>query len=237
MLLRTKQQKCPSSTLSSQSTKGISLKQSTQQAENIEQEEYITLDNWASPGVKGKPFLCKTCSYAPIGTGFCEDFYPENPKILIIMEYPGKEDVVNNQPLSGKMGKFIAYKLFSPLNISRNDLVICNVIRCHPPDGIYPTGTYKNKAELACRQHDNQIKKFDPEVFVITFDLKTILKESAFLDLAQRDISRALDFSNMGYKTAVLMGEKAISLKFQVPFNPGKGGLKSWRGHYFFSKW
>lgn len=187
-------------------------------------------------GVRNKPKGCNLCPSHYLGTGFCPDYVPEHPKMMLILESPTSDDVVNQSPLSGIMGDFLDYKVFKPLQIKREDLIICNVLRCKAP---YPIGKIKGQSENACRQYDSAIKHFDPNLFLMTFSIADTYKDPAYLSLLIEDLRRAkrLLVEYPDNRLAVLMGENAIQMVNNLPFRTGKGGLRQWRGQFWEGKW
>jgi hypothetical protein len=99
---------------------------------------------------------------------------------------------------------------------------------------------------MACRQYDCKqssghklvaggIEAFDPNLFVITHDLKDIFNTPPFYRIIQKDIEKAFRFVVKGYRPIVLFGIEAAELL--APWIKDKGGMKAWRGHFWEGSW
>ncbi len=58
-------------------------------------------------------------------------------KLLIIGEAPGAEEDDKGEPFIGRAGKLLT-KMLSAIGIERDDVYICNVLKCRPPDNRDP---------------------------------------------------------------------------------------------------
>lgn len=193
--------------------------------------------NWLTQiGVIHKPDSCKRCAYAAVGKGFCGDLVPENPIIAFVFDTITKDDVLEQEPLSGAQGYVWKQLLIEELGHSIDDVLVSAAVRCSPPNDIkgkpaYPSGFLGKAAELNCRQYDDGLIKFDPNVFLITLHPRTIPTVGAHRVQIQRDVSKAFGFARRGYRPCVLFGEGAAQLYF--PYMNNNGGLKNWRGHWW----
>ena len=191
---------------------------------------------WNSPGVRLKPTPCKMCAFAAVGKGFCQDYVPEEPKIAFIMDIPTGDDIIEQYPFSGAQGFVWTKILIEDLGYKKEDVLITHAIRCKPENDKYgkpkyPSSFPQKQAELNCRQYDEALVKFDPNVFVITLHPRSIHTVGCHQVQIQRDVSKALSFANKGYRPAVLFGDGPAQLYF--PYIKDNGGLKSWRGHWW----
>lgn len=152
----------------------------------------------------------------------------------MFLEAPGAEEIIDQAPLVGKAGKLFFNDILGPLGITRNDIIIGNTIRCHPPANKYPIGKLRYAAELSCRVYDNVLREYKPDIILFTYHPSAVFRQPAYLALIRADISKAFRFSMLGKRVVVLMGEKAINLLVGYPFKVGKGGLKMWRGSWHF---
>ena len=61
-----------------------------------------------------------------------------NASLLIIGEAPGEHEDLSGEPFVGRAGKLLD-KMLLAINMSRkNDVFICNVLKCRPPDNRNP---------------------------------------------------------------------------------------------------
>ncbi len=62
-----------------------------------------------------------------------------NPKLIVISDYPGREEMKTNIPFSGVTGKVIRYALKNMVGIDPDtEVYMTNVIKCPPGDGVGP---------------------------------------------------------------------------------------------------
>ena len=205
-------------------------------------------EGWHSPGVRKKPAFCKQCKYQNVGFGFCPDVYSSKNRVALIFSSPSSDDINAQHGLAGKMG-FYTFKTFiEPAGFTKDDLLVSHVIRCKPPydkrrhRSGYPTGMTKENCEMVCRKYDPQhgsggkmveggIDRFDPNVFIVTFDPKDTHTTTAYVRQIQRDVAKAKVLVEKGYRPAVLFGKEAAELF--APHIKNNGGLKAWRGDWF----
>ena len=198
---------------------------------------------WVSPGVSRKPTYCvHNCVYASVGSGFCPDYYPSNPRIAVFLEAPGETEILERSPLMGKAGKLWIHKLIEKLGYHREDVLIANTLRCNPPKNFYPTGNLRLKAEQACRYWDRYhgedgspvprgIASFNPTICVLSYHPAAILRTPALYKPTLRAVELAFKFASRGERPVVAMGDVPMSLL--APWAVGKGGLKVWNRSYF----
>ena len=61
----------------------------------------------------------------------------ETAKLMIIADYPGKEDDLATKPLQGKAGELLD-KMLSAINLSRDEIYITTLVKCFPGEGTKP---------------------------------------------------------------------------------------------------
>ena len=190
--------------------------------------------NNASPapisyGFIPKPTGCGACSYRRIGQGFCPDWQDSDiqPRIAVLLESPGIDEIHQGQPLVGRAGRFWLHSLIESNGYKREDCLICSTIRCHAPGDKYPTGKLRVDAEHHCRAYDDRLTAFNPDLFVITAHPAMLLRSSAMYRLVRGDVRKAFEYAGLGFRPCVSMGDKAMGT-----FAPwAEGGVKRWRGH------
>lgn len=130
-------------------------------------------------------------------------------------------------PLVGRSGRFWLHALIEKAGFTRDDILICNTLRCHPPHDKYPTGKMRKEAERMCRQYDDKLREYNPDLFVITAHPAMLLRSSAMYRLVARDVEKTFALAAKGFRPVLLMGDKAMGT-----FAPwANGGVKRWRGH------
>ena len=85
-----------------------------------------------------------------------------NSNIVFVAEAPGNEEDLQGIPLVGKSGKLLNSAL-AELGINREDVYICNILKCRPPRNRTPTEAECNN----CKPFfDLQLKLVDPKIIV-----------------------------------------------------------------------
>ncbi len=80
---------------------------------------------------------CTKCRLAATRTNFV--FGEGNPEaqIVVIGEAPGAEEDAQGRPFVGRSGKLLD-KILEAIGFSREDVFICNIIKCRPPENRNP---------------------------------------------------------------------------------------------------
>jgi len=106
--------------------------------------------------------VCQKCALAQGRTHAVPGEGPEDAEIMFIGEAPGYHENRLGRPFVGAAGKFLE-ELLASINMQRNDVYICNVIKCRPPNNREPL---PNEIE-ACRPYlDRQIELIKPRLIV-----------------------------------------------------------------------
>ncbi|MDA7527791.1 uracil-DNA glycosylase [bacterium] len=83
-------------------------------------------------------------------------------KVMFIGESPGADEDRTGEPFVGKAGQLLD-KIIDACGWSREELYICNILRCRPPGNRNPTKEEANN----CREYlDGQIEIVDPDYIV-----------------------------------------------------------------------
>lgn len=102
---------------------------------------------------------------------------PEDAKLVLIGEAPGREEDIQGRPFVGPSGELLTGML-NAVNISRKDVFITSVIKCRPPHNRTP-GHEEIAACSSFLRH--QLRIIDPP-FILALGLvaaRTLLKEKA----------------------------------------------------------
>ena len=86
----------------------------------------------------------------------------ESP-VMFIGEAPGQSEDIKGKPFVGAAGKFLETML-SEIGLSRNDVFICNIVKCRPPRNREPM---PNEIQTCTPYLDRQINIIKPK-FVVT---------------------------------------------------------------------
>jgi uracil-DNA glycosylase family 4 len=103
-----------------------------------------------------KCLLWKTRKNAVPGEGNSKN------RIMFVGEAPGRQEDLTGRPFVGAAGKFLE-TLLNEIELSRNDVFICNVLKCRPPRNRQP----RPDEILTCTPYlDRQIRAIKPRVIV-----------------------------------------------------------------------
>ncbi len=105
------------------------------------------------------------CSKCPLARGRSHTVPGEGPadaRVLFIGEAPGFHEDRLGRPFVGAAGQFLE-QLLASINLTREQVYICNVIKCRPPNNRDPL---PNEID-ACRSYlDRQLELIRPRVVV-----------------------------------------------------------------------
>src|SRR5580658_1951084 len=115
-------------------------------------------------GVQAAAKNCMRCNLCQTRTNVV--FFDGNPKakLMIIGEGPGQHEDETGKPFVGRAGQLLD-KILASADINRDeDVYICNIVKCRPPQNRVPT---KEEAE-ACRPYLNaQINFVQPKLILL----------------------------------------------------------------------
>lgn len=86
----------------------------------------------------GKIHKCLQCSLGPTRNKFVFGSGSPTADIMIIGEAPGAEEDAQGLPFIGRAGQLLT-KILEAINLQREDVFICNIIKCRPPANRRPT--------------------------------------------------------------------------------------------------
>ena len=106
--------------------------------------------------------VCQRCELAKGRTKTVPGEGPENAEIMFIGEAPGFHEDRQGRPFVGAAGKFLD-ELLASIGLTRDDVYICNVIKCRPPSNRDP----QPDEMAACKPFlDKQIELVRPKLIV-----------------------------------------------------------------------
>lgn len=179
-----------------------------------------------------KPRYC--FDNCPLGrsAGFCRDYLPEGARLGFLISMPFREDAATGRSLASPGARHLFERLLSGCSLLAEEVARFYVLRCHP--GSYPSGRTRFTAESACRSFDESIRRFNPEIFYVTYGTKQILAQKPFFRLAKDDIARAYDLGeSQNKRVLILFGDEPLHLLWS-----GQGlGSRHWRGHWWYGSW
>lgn len=132
--------------------------------------------------IKEKCLTCQKCELAKNRTNVVFSDGVPNHKIMLIGEAPGYWEDQKGLPFVGKAGQLLD-KILASVGFSRNDIYICNTIKCRSPENRNPLPEEKE----ACFDYlKGQIEILKPKIILVCGNvaLNTMLPE-------ERGITRA----------------------------------------------
>jgi len=106
--------------------------------------------------------VCQRCALSSGRRNAVPGEGPENADIMFVGEAPGFHEDRQGKPFVGAAGHFLN-ELLASIGLGREDVYICNVLKCRPPDNRDP----KAEEIEACRPFlDRQIELVAPKMIV-----------------------------------------------------------------------
>jgi uracil-DNA glycosylase family 4 len=106
--------------------------------------------------------ICQRCDLAKGRTQTVPGEGPENAEIMFIGEAPGFHEDRQGRPFVGAAGRFLE-ELLASIGLTREEVYICNVIKCRPPGNRDPLSDEID----ACKPYlDKQIELIQPKLIV-----------------------------------------------------------------------
>src|SRR5262245_52734666 len=80
---------------------------------------------------------CQRCKLAPKRTNIVFGSGNPNAELVFVGEAPGYDEDQQGLPFVGKAGQLLT-KIIESINLKREDVYICNVLKCRPPENRNP---------------------------------------------------------------------------------------------------
>jgi len=130
----------------SSSEKG--LKETSQQADSLED-------------LKGYIGDCRRCKLWVDRTNLVFGEGSPQARLVFVGEGPGREEDIEGRPFVGEAGKLLTRIIEKGMGIKREDVYICNVVKCRPPNNRDPE---RDEIDTCIPFLKEQIKVIGPEV-------------------------------------------------------------------------
>ena len=105
---------------------------------------------------------CHKCRLAESRTNAVPGEGPEDAQIMFIGEAPGFHEDRQGRPFVGAAGRFLD-QLLESIGIKREEVYICNVIKCRPPGNRDPLA---DEIKACAPYLDRQIEIIKPRLIV-----------------------------------------------------------------------
>src|SRR5213592_5251342 len=80
---------------------------------------------------------CQRCKLAPTRTHIVFGSGNPDAELVFVGEAPGYDEDQQGLPFVGRAGQLLT-KIIESINLRREDVYICNVIKCRPPNNRFP---------------------------------------------------------------------------------------------------
>jgi DNA polymerase len=123
-------------------------------------------ENWEScldiPSMKNEISNCKKCPLCKTRTNFVFGVGNENADIMFIGEAPGNDEDLQGEPFVGRAGQLLN-KIIQAVEWKREDVFICNILKCRPPNNRAPL---QSEVELCESYLKKQIELINPIMLI-----------------------------------------------------------------------
>ncbi len=111
-----------------------------------------------------KPDTCNGCALHHLGKGFAKPEGHARKKLLVVAEALGENEAKDSLPLRpyAQSGAIFERALMA-LRMSRDDVVIHNIVNCQPPGNVLEGAWYKYEAISHCKRNlDRVVEEYQP---------------------------------------------------------------------------
>ncbi len=105
---------------------------------------------------------CMRCELGNTRTNFVFGSGSPQADIVFVGEAPGQKEDLNGLPFVGRAGQLLD-KILEAIGLDRNDVFICNVLKCRPPENRDPLAGEIEKCEPYLK---HQLQLIKPRVIV-----------------------------------------------------------------------
>lgn len=122
---------------------------------------------------------CQRCDLALSRTQLAYGVGNPNARLLIVGEAPGREEDLKGEPFVGEAGQLLD-RILLAIGMQREDVYLCNVLKCHPPNNRDPQPDEMATCEAFLMR---QIAAIRPQVIVSLgrFAVQSLLKNKGQL--------------------------------------------------------
>jgi DNA polymerase len=120
---------------------------------------------------------CRRCSLAKTRTNIVFGEGDVGARLVFVGEGPGYEEDQQGRPFVGAAGKLLT-KIIQAMHLARNQVYICNIIKCRPPQNRNPE---PEEIEACLPFLLRQLRSINPDFICAlgTFAAQTLLKTTA----------------------------------------------------------
>jgi uracil-DNA glycosylase family 4 len=120
---------------------------------------------------------CQRCKLAPLRTNLVFGVGNPNAHLVFVGEAPGADEDAKGEPFVGKAGQLLT-KMIEAMGYAREDVYICNILKCRPPGNRNPEPDEIEKCEPFLK---GQLAALRPRVIVTLgkFASQCLLRDDA----------------------------------------------------------
>ncbi len=118
---------------------------------------------------------CQRCRLGKTRTNLVFGVGNPDARIVFVGEGPGRDEDIQGEPFVGRAGQLLTDIITKGMRMKREDVYICNVVKCRPPENRNPEPDEVDACEGFLIK---QLEIIRPEIVVAlgTFAAKTLLK-------------------------------------------------------------
>ncbi|MBU2471796.1 MAG: uracil-DNA glycosylase [Bacteroidetes bacterium] len=128
--------------------------------------ENEVIEDWQKSGtldeLNSKISSCVKCSLGSTRTNFVFGVGNPNAKVMFIGEAPGVVEDAQGEPFVGRAGQLLN-KILAAVNLKREEVYICNILKCRPPQNRDPLAT---EMETCTPYLEKQIELIKPQFII-----------------------------------------------------------------------
>ena len=110
---------------------------------------------------------CQRCKLAPTRTNIVFGSGNPHAELVFVGEAPGFDEDQQGLPFVGRAGQLLT-KIIESINFKREDVYICNVLKCRPPDNRNP----EPDEVASCNPfHASPARSHSPESCLLPWDI------------------------------------------------------------------
>ena len=119
---------------------------------------------------------CRRCQLGDSRTNAVPGETNPDARVVFVGEAPGADEDAQGRPFVGRSGKLLE-KIINAMGFRRQDVFICNILKCRPPDNRDPK---PDEIEKCIPFLHRQLEMIDPEIIVAlgAHAAKTLLKST-----------------------------------------------------------
>lgn len=112
--------------------------------------------------IANKINVCEKCQLSKTRQNPVPGEGDPDAKIVFVGEAPGADEDATGKPFVGRAGKLLT-KIIEAMGLSREDVFICNTLKCRPPQNRDPQAAEKN----SCKDYlKSQLQIINPQIIV-----------------------------------------------------------------------